>query len=64
MRTAQIAAGSTRQYFTFYIVGGILYLVLTGMSNQVFSLGYLWMLWDDDKQTWHDKMVRSIVVKA
>lgn len=37
MRTSQIAAGSTRQYFTFYIVGGILYLVLTGMSNQVFD---------------------------
>ncbi|UUZ64922.1 ABC transporter permease subunit [Polaromonas sp. P1-6] len=36
MRTTQIAAGSTRQYFTFYIIGGILYLVLTGMSNQVF----------------------------
>jgi uncharacterized RDD family membrane protein YckC len=25
-------------------------------------LGYLWMLWDDDKQTWHDKVVRSRVV--
>lgn len=37
MRTAQIAAGSTRQYFTFYIVGGLLYLVLTGLSNQVFG---------------------------
>jgi octopine/nopaline transport system permease protein len=37
MRTTQIAAGSTRQYFTFYIVGGILYLVLTAMSNQVFG---------------------------
>ncbi|WP_310566813.1 ABC transporter permease subunit [Hydrogenophaga sp.] len=37
MRTTQIAAGSTRQYFVFYIVGGLLYLVLTGMSNQVFS---------------------------
>lgn len=36
MRTTQIAAGSTRQYFTFYIIGGILYLVLTGMSNQLF----------------------------
>ncbi|WP_332776312.1 ABC transporter permease [Polaromonas sp.] len=36
MRSTQIAAGSTRQYFTFYIVGGILYLVLTGLSNQVF----------------------------
>jgi uncharacterized RDD family membrane protein YckC len=27
-------------------------------------LGYLWMLWDADKQTWHDKMVNSVVVRA
>ncbi|MFO7281536.1 MAG: RDD family protein [Thermoanaerobacterales bacterium] len=26
-------------------------------------LGYLWMLWDDRKQTWHDKLTRSQVVK-
>ena len=25
-------------------------------------LGYLWMLWDPNKQTWHDKMVNSYVV--
>jgi len=27
-------------------------------------LGYFWMLWDDDNQTWHDKVVRSRVVRA
>ena len=27
-------------------------------------LGFLWMLWDKDKQTWHDKVVGSVVVKA
>jgi len=37
MRTAQVGAGSTRQYFLFYLAGGILYLVLTGFSNQVFD---------------------------
>jgi len=37
MRTSQIAAGSTRQYFTFYVVGGLLYLALTGLSNHVFG---------------------------
>jgi uncharacterized RDD family membrane protein YckC len=26
------------------------------------GLGYLWMLWDPNKQTWHDKMVSSYVV--
>ena len=25
-------------------------------------LGYFWMLWDPNKQTWHDKMVGSYVV--
>jgi uncharacterized RDD family membrane protein YckC len=33
------------------------------LSQQVLFLGYLWMLWDENKQTWHDKLVRSIVVK-
>jgi uncharacterized RDD family membrane protein YckC len=25
-------------------------------------LGYFWMLWDPEKQTWHDKMAGSVVV--
>jgi uncharacterized RDD family membrane protein YckC len=25
-------------------------------------LGYLWMLWDTEKQTWHDKMAGAVVV--
>jgi octopine/nopaline transport system permease protein len=37
MRTSQIAAGSTHQYFTFYMVGGALYLILTSLSNRVFD---------------------------
>jgi octopine/nopaline transport system permease protein len=43
MRSAQIAAGSTRQYFTFYIVAGALYLLLTAGSNSVFSQAEYWM---------------------
>jgi uncharacterized RDD family membrane protein YckC len=27
-------------------------------------LGYLWMLWDKEKQTWHDKFASSVVVPA
>lgn len=34
------------------------------ISAQIVYLGYLWMLWDDKKQTWHDKVVHSIVVKV
>lgn len=34
------------------------------ISGQVMYLGYLWMLWDDRSQTWHDKVVSSIVVRT
>jgi serine/threonine-protein kinase len=27
-------------------------------------LGFLWMLWDKDKKTWHDKIMNTSVVKA
>jgi octopine/nopaline transport system permease protein len=37
MRTSQVAAGSTRQYFLFFIAGGCLYLILTSLSDQVFN---------------------------
>ena len=26
------------------------------------GLGYFWMLWDTEKQTWHDKLAGSVVV--
>jgi uncharacterized RDD family membrane protein YckC len=32
------------------------------VSTLVFYLGYLWMLWDREKQTWHDKMAGAVVV--
>jgi uncharacterized RDD family membrane protein YckC len=32
------------------------------ISTLVIFLGYLWMLWDPQKQTWHDKMANSVVV--
>ena len=25
-------------------------------------VGYLWMLWDPEKQTWHDKLANTVVV--
>lgn len=37
MRASQVAAGSTRQYFTFYLIGGTCYLVLTILSNTAFK---------------------------
>jgi uncharacterized RDD family membrane protein YckC len=32
------------------------------LSGIPFDLGYLWMLWDSEKQTWHDKLSGTIVV--
>ena len=32
------------------------------VSTIVFLLGYFWMLWDPEKQTWHDKFAGSVVV--
>jgi uncharacterized RDD family membrane protein YckC len=29
-----------------------------------FALGYLWMLWDKENQTWHDKAAGTIVVPS
>lgn len=36
MRASQIAAGSTRDYFLFYLIGGGCYLLLTLLSNRAF----------------------------
>jgi uncharacterized RDD family membrane protein YckC len=33
------------------------------VSGAFCDLGYLWMLWDKDQQTWHDKVVNSVVLK-
>jgi uncharacterized RDD family membrane protein YckC len=32
------------------------------VSGVVILLGYLWMLWDSEKQTWHDKAANAVVV--
>jgi octopine/nopaline transport system permease protein len=37
MRVSQVASGSTRQPFIFYLAGGALYLVVTVISNRVFN---------------------------
>ena len=34
------------------------------ISGIVFLLGYLWMLWDSEKQTWHDKAANAVVVPS
>ncbi|MEW6244317.1 MAG: RDD family protein [Bacillota bacterium] len=32
------------------------------ISGLVFSLGFLWLLWDKDIQAWHDKVAGTVVV--
>lgn len=40
-------------------------LLVAGVaSSSICYLGYLWMLWDKDKQTWHDKVINTVVVRT
>jgi uncharacterized RDD family membrane protein YckC len=32
------------------------------LSSLACLLGYFWMLWDPEKQTWHDKLSNTVVV--
>ena len=41
--------------------GRVLVSIVSGL---VLVLGYLWMLWDPRKQTWHDKAVSSLPVRV
>jgi uncharacterized RDD family membrane protein YckC len=34
------------------------------ISSNVCLLGYLWAIWDKRNQTWHDKVVNSVVIRA
>ncbi len=40
----------------------VLRWVVSLVSGVVIVLGYLWMLWDPKKQTWHDKAAGSLPV--
>ena len=38
---------------------------LTGIFSLVVAgLGFLWMLWDPERQTWHDRVAGTYVVKV
>ena len=41
---------------------GLIRMIGRYVSQAVCLLGYLWMLWDREKQTWHDKIADSVVV--
>jgi len=41
--------------------GRVLVSIVSGL---VIAIGYLWMIWDKHKQTWHDKAVSSLPVRV
>ena len=34
------------------------------ISSMILLLGYLWVIWDDKKQGWHDKIAGTVVLKV
>ena len=45
------------------VLDALLRNVFGYMVSQIFLLGYLWALFDSEKQTWHDKMAGTVVVE-
>lgn len=41
----------------------LLRVVVSVVGANFFYIGWLWMIWDDKHQTWHDKAAGSIVVR-
>jgi len=46
------------------VQGALRESVCKWVSGLICALGYLWMLWDPQQQTWHDKMVGTQVVRG
>ncbi len=42
----------------------IMRIIGYGISALVIGLGYLWVIWDKNKQGWHDKIAKTYVVKT
>ncbi|MBW3622835.1 MAG: RDD family protein [Armatimonadetes bacterium] len=42
----------------------ILRYAVSLISFAFFGIGFLWMLWDPDNQTWHDKAVNTFVLRT
>jgi uncharacterized RDD family membrane protein YckC len=42
---------------------GFLRAVVSILSTLPFGLGFLWAAWDKDRQTWHDKVAGTLVVR-
>ena len=42
---------------------GVKWVLMSQVSGIVLFLGYLAMLWNPNKQTWHDRVANAVVVK-
>ena len=42
---------------------GSIRVMMSWVSAFALLLGYFWMIWDSNKQTWHDKVAHSVVVR-
>lgn len=59
VKVIRLSDGATPGYLRAFlreIIGKIL--------SSFFLLGYLWAIWDKRKQTWHDKIAGTIVIKV
>jgi uncharacterized RDD family membrane protein YckC len=45
------------------LIRGFVRWLVSIISYNVLYLGYLWAIWDDEKQTWHDKAAGTYVVR-
>jgi uncharacterized RDD family membrane protein YckC len=59
IRVADVDNGGTLDYGRAF-----LRFLMSYVSGLALLIGYLWMLWDPQNQTWHDKVARSLVVKT
>jgi uncharacterized RDD family membrane protein YckC len=57
IRVVSLATGGPIGY-----ARSVIRYVVSIFSGLVVFLGYFWMLWDREKQTWHDKAAGSVVV--
>ena len=46
------------------LAAGLVRYLVTLISALALFLGYLWMLWDGQRQTWHDKAAGTFVVQV
>ncbi len=57
IRVVHMTTGASIEYS-----GAIIRYLGRIVSSIACLIGYFWMLWDPEKQTWHDKFASSVVV--